>query len=76
MSLRYTCHVPNVEPLLALLKKYGATSATFSESGALLSVTLGPDSEPTQAETQHETPVVKSRHATPRLVPRDVSDRQ
>lgn len=71
MSSRYTCHVPNErnEQMLATLRRYGATSATFAADGALLSVTLAPDSSPDD-EKQSDTPQPKPRHATPRLIPR------
>lgn len=68
--------MPPVEAMLVLLRKNGVVSATFSESGALLSVTLGPDPSQAPAETQSDTAEPRPRSATPRLVPRGVSDRE
>jgi len=67
--------VPTVEALLDLLRRNGVTHAAFSESGALLSVTLGPDPSSAPAETQSDTAEPRARSATPRLVPRGVPDR-
>jgi len=62
--------VPNVQALLVLLRDQGVASATFSESGALLSVTFGPAITSDTSEAQSDTPQPKPRSATPRLVPR------
>lgn len=61
------------ERLLATLRRFNATQASFTADGALLSVTLGPDSA-LEAETQNDTPKPVTRSATPGLVPRVVRD--
>lgn len=71
----YNWHVPNVQALLVLLRDQGVASATFSESGALLSVTFGPAIAPDTSEAQSDTPSPRTRSATPRLVPRVDADR-
>lgn len=64
----YNWHVPSVQALLVLLRDHGVASATFSESGALLSVTFGPAIAPDTPEAQSDTPTPRARSATPRLV--------